>query len=81
MEHNKIHGITPQTIRKDIREAIRVRIDATEVEAKRLLELSRPEKEVVIDDVEKRMKQAAKNLDFEEAAQLRDLLFELKASL
>ncbi len=81
MEHNQTHGITPQTIRKEIREAIRVRIDATEVEAKRLLELSRPEKEVVIDDVEKRMKQAAKNLDFEEAAQLRDLLFELKASL
>jgi excinuclease ABC subunit B len=80
-EHNQTHGITPQTIRKEIREAIRVRIDATEVEAKRLLELSRPEKEVVIDDVEKRMKQAAKNLDFEEAAQLRDLLFELKASL
>ena len=81
MAHNEIFGIVPQTIRKDIRDSIRVKIDASEVEAKRILDLSKPEKESMIDDIEQRMKKAAKNLDFEEAAQLRDLLFELKASL
>ena len=80
-EHNEKFGIIPETIRKDIRDSIRVKIDASEVEAKRILELGKPEKEAMIDDVEKRMKKAAKDLDFEEAAQLRDLLFELKASL
>jgi excinuclease ABC subunit B len=81
MAHNEKFGITPQTIRKDIRDSIRVKIDASEVEAKRILDLSKPEKESLIDDIEQRMKKAAKALDFEEAAQLRDLLFELKASI
>ena len=79
--HNEKFGITPQTIRKDIRDSIRVKMDASEVEAKRILDLSKPEKEAMIDDIEQRMKKAAKALDFEEAAQLRDLLFELKASI
>lgn len=80
-KHNQKFGIIPETIRKDIRDSIRVKIDASEVEAKRILDLSKPEKEVMIDDIEQRMKKAAKALDFEEAAQLRDLLFELKASI
>jgi len=43
--------------------------------------MSKAEKEAMIQDLENQMKTAARNLDFEEAASLRDMVFELKASL
>ncbi len=79
--HNDTYGITPETIRKDVRDAIKVKIDAADIEAKRISELSKEEKRLMLDDLESQMRKAAKNLDFEEAASLRDLIFEIKASL
>lgn len=79
--HNEKYGITPQTIRKDVRDSIRVKLDADEQEMKRLVDMSKAEKESMIQDLENQMKTAARNLDFEEAASLRDMVFELKASL
>lgn len=79
--HNDKFGITPETIRKDVRDSIKVKIDAADIEAKRISELSKDEKRLMLDDLESQMRKAAKNLDFEEAASLRDLIFEIKASL
>ncbi len=79
--HNDQFGITPETIRKDVRDSIKVKIDAADIEAKRISELSKEEKRLMLDDLESQMRKAAKNLDFEEAASLRDLIFEIKASL
>ena len=83
--YNKKHGITPQTIQKDIRDAIRATQVAEEGEsykedpAIKLSKLPKKEREKVIKSMEKEMKEAAKALDFERAAELRDLVLELKA--
>lgn len=81
---NKEHGITPKTIKKDVRDVIRATVAAeekTEYEnkAKSITKLSKDEKEKVIEQMEKEMKEAAKALDFEKAAELRDVILELKA--
>ncbi len=73
-EYNKEHNIIPKTIKKEIRELI----SNTEEE-----NYSKPEKgdimeNVSIEKLEEEMKDAAKNLDFERAMQLRDIIFELK---
>lgn len=82
--YNEKHGITPTTIQKEIHEVIR----ATEVaeEQETYLEkitqgkkLTKAEKESMLEVMEKEMKQAAKDLQFELAAQLRDAILELKA--
>ncbi|MEC2055520.1 excinuclease ABC subunit UvrB [Peribacillus psychrosaccharolyticus] len=81
-KYNQDHGITPKTIQKDIRDSIRATYAAEEQEEyavpnyKTLTEKERVE---VIASTEKQMKEAAKALDFERAAELRDLLIELKA--
>ena len=79
--HNEAYNITPTTIVKTIRDSIRIKQDSEDEEAKRLSELNRDEKLAVIDDFERQMKAAATRLDFEEAAQLRDLILEIKATL
>ncbi|MDR6999465.1 excinuclease ABC subunit UvrB [Neobacillus niacini] len=82
-EYNQKHGITPQTIQKEIRDVIRATHAAEEQEdykpAAALGKLSKKEKERVIANMEKEMKEAAKALNFERAAELRDLILELKA--
>jgi excinuclease ABC subunit B len=82
-EHNEKHGITPQTIQKEIRDVIRATIAAEEQEsyspAEGLKKLTKKEREEVIANMEKEMKDAAKALNFERAAELRDLILELKA--
>lgn len=82
-EYNRKHGITPMTIQKDIRDAIRATMAAEETEeytpAKKLGALNKKEREKVLSDMEKEMKEAAKALNFERAAELRDLILELKA--
>ena len=82
-EFNKKHGITPTTIVKEIRDVIRATVAAEEQETyeteKPKAKLSKQEREKLIINVEKEMKEAAKALDFERAAELRDLLLELKA--
>lgn len=82
---NQKHGVTPQTIQKDIRDSIRATHVAEEGEAYKedpalsLAKLPKKEREKVMASMEKEMKEAAKALDFERAAELRDLLLELKA--
>ncbi|WP_066366099.1 excinuclease ABC subunit UvrB [Neobacillus fumarioli] len=82
-EYNRKHGITPETIQKDIRDVIRATYAAEEQEEYKpstsFSKMSKKEKDRLIADMEKEMKEAAKALDFERAAELRDLLFELKA--
>nr|WP_245406388.1 MULTISPECIES: excinuclease ABC subunit UvrB [unclassified Peribacillus] len=83
--YNKEHGIMPQTIQKDIRDSIRATHVAEEGEqykedlAPSLAKLPKKERLKVMASMEKEMKEAAKALDFERAAELRDLLLELKA--
>lgn len=82
-KYNEEHGIVPQTIQKDIRDAIRATHAAEEQEqytpAPSLANMTKKEREKMIASMEKEMKQAAKALNFERAAELRDLLLELKA--
>lgn len=83
--YNIEHGIMPQTIQKDIRDSIRATHVAEEGEAYKedlapsLAKLPKKERVKVMASMEKEMKEAAKALDFERAAELRDLLLELKA--
>ncbi len=83
-EYNEEHGITPQTIRKAVRDLISVTkaVARQEVQFEKDPEsMDKKELEKVIADVEKRMKRAAAELDFETAAMLRDQMIELKKNL
>ncbi len=83
-EYNKEHGITPQTIKKAVRDLIRIskEVAKTEVTLEKDLEsMNRKELESVIAKVQKQMKAAAADLNFEMAAQLRDKMIELKKYL
>ena len=77
-EYNKEHGIIPQTIKKEIREVIS-NTDTKESKGKKKL----TKKEIArnIENVEEEMREAARNLDFERAMELRDILFEMKSNL
>lgn len=82
--YNKEHGITPQTIKKDIHDSIRITSDVNLAEESESLTesiraLKRNEKEEALHNLEMEMRQAAKDLEFERAAELRDVLMELKA--
>ena len=74
-QYNKEHGIIPKTIVKEIRELI---TNNLEVEEKAPEKMSKKEKQTLMISIEAEMKEAAKNLDFERAMELRDALFELK---
>ncbi|WP_096190756.1 excinuclease ABC subunit UvrB [Evansella halocellulosilytica] len=84
-EFNEKHGITPQTIQKAVPELIQATYAAEEEETYDVKEIAKHEKmskkdrEKVIERMEAEMKDAAKNLDFERAAELRDVIIELKA--
>lgn len=73
-KYNEDHNIIPKTIIKEVRDVIS-NIDETSKDKKTI---SKQEKEKMILKVEKEMQEAAKNLDFERATELRDILFELK---
>ncbi len=75
MEYNKEHNIVPKTIIKEIRDLIS---NNKEVEEKVPTKMSKQEKMNLIEQIEKEMKEAASNLQFERATELRDILFELK---
>ncbi|WP_273124526.1 excinuclease ABC subunit UvrB [Bacillus weihaiensis] len=83
--YNAKHGITPKTIQKEIRDVIRATMAAEEQEeydapvSNKLSKLTKKERDKVIVEMENEMKEAAKALNFERAAELRDLLLELKA--
>ncbi|ADC49150.1 excinuclease ABC subunit B (DinA) SOS protein [Alkalihalophilus pseudofirmus OF4] len=81
-EYNEKHGITPKTIQKKIPEVIQATIvsdEDGEATAAPKTKLSKKDKEAMIERMEKEMKDAARELNFERAAELRDLLLELKA--
>ena len=76
-EYNKKHNITPKTIKKEVHELI------SNFDDKTLEKMQKTKKHDIIDiesieKIEQEMKKAAKELDFERAMQLRDILFELK---
>ena len=71
-EYNKVHGITPKTIIKDIKEVV-----TNEVTGKKP-KLSKKERVLQIEQIEKEMREAAAAMDFERAMELRDIYFELK---
>ncbi|OUB36984.1 excinuclease ABC subunit B [Bacillus thuringiensis serovar yunnanensis] len=80
--YNEEHGITPKTIQKGVRDVIRATTAAEETEtyeATPSKKMTKKEREKTIVKMEAEMKEAAKALDFERAAELRDLLLELKA--
>lgn len=83
MAYNEEHGITPQTIIKKIPDVIRATQVAEEEEsyvtkATKGKKLTKAEREQLLASLEVEMKEAAKALDFERAAELRDTIFELK---
>ena len=82
--YNKEHGITPTTIRKAVRDLITVSKAVAETEDKLKKDpesMSRKELMKLITKVEKQMREAAANLNFEQAAELRDKMIELKKNL
>lgn len=84
LEFNKKHGITPMTIQKKIPEMIQATYVAEDdkkypAPAASLAKMSKKDKAAMIDRMENEMKDAARELNFERAAELRDLILELKA--
>jgi excinuclease ABC subunit B len=79
--YNLAHGITPTSIQKKVRELIqttKVAESPVPYEAKQLKKLSKKETLALVAKLEKDMRTAAKNLEFERAAELRDMIFELR---
>ena len=84
-DYNEAHGITPESVKKSVRSVI----EATKVAEKEMefykgkapSELTRKELQDYVRKLEKEMKQAAKDLQFERAAQLRDQIFEYRVRL
>ena len=82
--YNKAHGITPESVKKSVRaviEATKVAEDVSDYVGKSPLELTKKELTEYVKKLEKEMKQAAADLQFERAAQLRDRIFEYKVRL
>ena len=73
-EYNKKNNIIPKTIIKEIRDIVGNKEE--EIESK--VKYSKKDKQNMINRIEKEMMEAAKNLDFERATELRDIMFELQ---
>ncbi len=83
-EYNEAHGITPQTIKKAVRDSISISKEVTVTKKERKKDpesMSKKELEAEAKDLQKRMKQAAAELNFEEAARLRDEMIVIKKHL
>lgn len=83
-EYNVKHGITPTTIKKEIRDVIRATLVSEEAityleKVTQGKKLTKDEKMTLLVTLEKEMKEAAKALDFERAAEIRDTILELKS--
>ena len=83
MEYNRLHGITPETVRKGIRELIEATKAAEDnmeyLPDKDINKMSKKEIKALLERLEKEMREAAKNLEFEKAARIRDVIFEINA--
>ena len=75
--YNKENGIIPHTVQKEIRDLISNVDDGKDIKEEKM---SKKDKELMISRIEEEMKECARNLDFERAMELRDLLFELKSN-
>lgn len=83
-EYNIKNNITPTTIRKDISESIQITKEVTDnqnIDGEVIKQMSTIEKRKLIATLEKQMKEAAKNLNFEEAMMLRDAILEIKTEI
>ena len=83
-QYNEAHGITPQSIKKAVRDLISISKDIAKEESRYEKDpesMSREELEKLIDRVQKQMRKAAADLNFEAAAELRDQMLELKKYL
>ena len=81
IEYNERNGITPQTIIKDVREVIeatKVAEEKVEYSTENIKEVSEKDKKKLIKKYTEEMMEAAKNLQFERAAELRDIINDLK---
>ena len=74
-EYNIKHNITPKTVIKEIRDVIS---NTAQEKEEKPIKMTKAEKINMINKIEEEMKEAAKNLDFERAMELRDILFEMK---
>ena len=74
-KYNEEHNITPKTIIKEIREIV----SNTNEQEEKQIKMSKQDKTQLMIKIENEMKEAAKNMDFEKAMELRDILFELKS--
>ncbi|MCI8780844.1 MAG: excinuclease ABC subunit UvrB [Lachnospiraceae bacterium] len=84
MKYNEEHGITPQTIKKAVRDIVRIskKVDSPGFDvAKDLESMNRKEIDIVLKNIQKKMNAAAADLNFELAAQLRDQMIEIKKQL
>ncbi|EEQ80479.1 excinuclease ABC subunit UvrB [Staphylococcus warneri] len=83
MAHNEKYGITPKTINKKIHDVISATVESDDTNENKQTEvpkkMTKKERQKTIENIEKEMKKAAKDLDFERATELRDMLFELKS--
>ena len=80
-KYNEEHGIIPKTIEKEIRDLISNIDEDTNKKSKKEKKQDKKELLKTIENIEEEMKKAAKELDFERAMELRDLLFEMKTSI
>lgn len=80
--YNDAHGITPKTIIKPIHDVVRSKEtkEMTAAYMKKKNKMGKKDKTKMLENIEKEMKEAARVLDFERAAQLRDILIELRNS-
>ena len=79
MAYNEKHGIVPKTIIKPIHEVVRSK-ETQEMTARYMSKkkMNKKDKETMIQNLEKEMREAARTLDFERAAQLRDMIIEMR---
>ena len=77
MKYNEEHGITPTTIKKPIAEVIRNK--DKNLTSRPTSSMSKKDREKIMKEIEQEMMKAAKELDFERATELRDILFEMRS--
>jgi excinuclease ABC subunit B len=77
MEHNRIHGITPHSVRRPVQESLRVILEGEDSESARVQEQPL-DVATLIRELEAEMKEASRKLEYERAALLRDQIMELK---
>ena len=80
-DYNKLNGIIPRTIKKEIRPPIHNTDDEISATLELMKKGSRKQIEARIKELEKQMRDAAKQYDFEKAAEIRDIVLEMRASI